>query len=289
MRTDVFIGNAMHELSRSQLAQRNAEFFINDKKVKGSRTVHPGECLTVVYDAPSPSALEPHPMDIEVIYEDDQVIVINKDPGVVVHPGAGNFSGTLVQGVLHLCSDMLGSFPEDVLRPGIVHRLDKDTSGTIIFAKNSTAHEYLARQFHDRQVKKTYIALIRGVPKQLQGTVTARIARDRLKRKVFRVVGPESSRGRNAVTRYRVLRTFGHFSLVSLEPVTGRTHQLRVHMKHIGCPIIGDPIYGSASGPEPGLMLHAFSLQIHVPGKGMQVFRSPMPSRVKEFIRSTAV
>jgi 23S rRNA pseudouridine1911/1915/1917 synthase len=218
-------------------------------------------------------------------------VVINKAQGMVVHPGAGNRRGTLANALLfrRLCREGILVPPPSVftapadLRPGIVHRLDKDTSGVIIAAWDEKALAFLADQFKNRRVKKNYLALIPGTLKEAEGRIETLISRDRRDRKRFAV----SATGRIAITRYRTLRSWKSHSLLLLRPKTGRTHQLRVHLRHLGHPIAGDPVYGSVDPffPDCGLMLHAKSLSLILPGQDeAQIFRAPLPERFRLFI-----
>ncbi len=283
LRIDSFLCDYLGIMSRSQLARRQARFFIGDREVKASRKVRPGDVVSMsCMDVPE-TELIPEAMDLDIIFEDQRILAVNKRAGVVVHPGAGNFEGTLIHGVLHHCNELISRFPQDTLRPGIVHRLDKDTSGVIIFAKDVGAHEHLARQFHDRKTAKTYIAVVRGVMTHQKGSVIDRIVRDPRNRKRFMSVEDESGRGRRAETTYRVLRQLHEAALVQLRPVTGRTHQLRVHMKSLGNPIIFDPIYGTKG--EQHLLLHAFSIQFTHPDGNKMLLRAPLPDRFKQYIR----
>jgi 23S rRNA pseudouridine1911/1915/1917 synthase len=220
------------------------------------------------------------------------VIVLDKPQGMVVHPGSGNHSGTLLNGLLFHCRGIVERFTTEDPRPGIVHRLDKDTSGVIIAAKNPEAHAFLARQFHDRAARKRYIAFTVGAPKDQSGKVADRLGRDPRDRKRFTWV---ANGGRSALTVYRVLRTYRAegppertFGLVVMAPRTGRTHQLRVHMKRLGTPILGDPLYGRRDDLFPGatLMLHARSLSIRLPGETeARTFFSPLPDRFRAVMR----
>jgi 23S rRNA pseudouridine1911/1915/1917 synthase len=288
---------------------------VNCREVKCSKTVKKGDLLELCWREAEPSFLVPQDIPLDVIYEDDRVVVINKAQGMVVHPGAGNRQGTLANALLFRrlrrepggkagaepdCPpegqyrDMggdSGRLPDgerrdtgggrDSLRPGIVHRLDKDTSGVMIAAWDDGALAFLAEQFRNRRVKKTYAAMVQGVPKESAGRLRTLICRDRRDRKRFTVDG---ERGKPAVTLYRVLRSWSSCSLVLLRPGTGRTHQLRVHMRYLGHPVIGDVIYGFAGSPFPdaGLMLHARSLSLVLPGRtGPECFRAPLPERFR--------
>jgi 23S rRNA pseudouridine1911/1915/1917 synthase len=208
---------------------------------------------------------------------------------MVVHPGNGNRSGTLVNALLHHRAGLVESFGAGTPRPGIVHRLDKDTSGVLIVDKNVAAHEFLARQFQERRVRKRYIAVVAGRLPAAEGSIDTRIARDPKDRKKFTCV---ASGGRQAVTRYRLLRAFpagtAGYGYVLLAPRTGRTHQLRVHMKYLGAPVLGDPLYSrpDARFPHATLMLHARSLSLALPGEATpRTFTAPIPTRFHEVLK----
>lgn len=298
LRADKYIAEYLQLFTRSQLKQRGVEFKLNGKRIKPAKQVHFGEKLEIRYSrAPAPR-IEAEEIKLDILYEDSRVIVVNKAQGMVVHPAAGNFSGTLVQGLLYHIESLGEHFSEEgaeaggetkeavetEVRPGIVHRLDKDTSGVIIAAKDPEALDFLARQFAERKTRKTYIAEIKGVPSPPEGRVTYPIARDRYHRKKFTW---RRTDGKAAETEYRILRCFEDTSLVRLRPKTGRTHQLRVHMSALGCPVVGDPIYGRKIDGREGdsLMLHAYSLRIEVPGRGLRTFRAPLPERFRRVCR----
>jgi 23S rRNA pseudouridine1911/1915/1917 synthase len=282
-RLDAFITESLGLFPRSQLKQRLVRLLLNGKNVKPAKRVKDGDVIEIVWTDPPPPALEPEPMDLDIIFENDDVIVVNKPPGLVVHPGAGNRSHTLVNGLLARLGSLKETFAGSPLRPGIVHRLDKDTSGVIIAAKHPAALEHLARQFRRRKARKLYLAFAAGRLKDRSGTVETVIARDRSHRQRFVALHPgtlEPARGKKAVTAYRVLREWERESLVALKPRTGRTHQLRVHLRYLGCPIIGDALYGKGKkGEGERLMLHAWKLKIALPGeKRARIFVAPLPS-----------
>jgi 23S rRNA pseudouridine1911/1915/1917 synthase len=297
LRLDRYVAEYRGLLSRSQIKSRKLTGKINGKDVKLSRIVKAGDRLEVFWAEAEPVRLIPEDLPLDIIYEDARATVINKAQGMVVHPGAGNRRGTLANALLFRRLRREGfdnpalAFPfknadsdSGGIRPGIVHRLDKDTSGVIITAWDEGALAFLADQFKTRRVKKSYIALIPGRPGEPEGRIETCIARDSRDRKRFAVSG----RGRIAITRYRVLRSWENHSLVLLQPKTGRTHQLRVHLRHLGFPISGDPLYGRADPlfPGSGLMLHARSLTITLPDHAeAQTFRAPLPERFRLFIK----
>jgi len=284
LRADRYIADYLSIFSRSQIKNRNVRIVLNNKEVKLSKILNSGDIIKVEYNNLEALHLNPEKMDLDILYEDSNTIVVNKSQGVVVHPGAGNFSGTLVHGLLYHCIEMKDKFPNEDIRPGIVHRLDKDTSGVIIAAKNPETLEYLSSQFRNKTTKKTYIAIIRGNPVKQEGIIETNIARDLNDRKKFAVA---QNRGKKAVSSYKILETWGQISLVLLKLGTGRTHQLRVHMLHLGTPILGDPIYGSKSSqfPDTSLMLHAYQLLLNLPGSvAPRLFRAPIPDRFTKII-----
>ena len=282
IRVDKFLSEYKSILSRSQLKAKETRILINGKEVKLSRRVKPGERGTLEYLEEETDLLQGEKVEFSVIFENSDLWVINKPQGLVVHPACGNKHGTLVQGLIHYCGDLKKEFERENIRPGIVHRLDKDTSGVLIAAKKVTTQEFLAKQFRNRETEKWYLALIKGRPLKEKGVIKNNIKRDEKNRKRF-TVSPEG--GKPAETEYRVLKSWDSFSLVILKPKTGRTHQLRVHMKDLGHPIINDPFYGKIIDSS-GLMLHAYKLSINLPGsESYRTFWAPLPIRFKEFLR----
>lgn len=335
MRVDRYVADVLGLVTRSQLKARHALVYLNEKLVKLSKTVTVGDAVTVVVPEPEPISLEPEPMDLDILYEDHRMLVLNKPAGLVVHPGKGHPRHTLVHGVLHHVRTMRDHFGAETARPGIVHRLDKDTSGVIVIAKDTSAHELLSRQFRDRKTEKLYLAVVHGFFRPAAGTVAGSIVRDPTNRKRFALVpfedesrealllqqeeshqdlddleedigddvdGPPEHLGRTArrshpsdaadgeggpsvgkasLTRYTTLRRWDRYACVALRPHTGRTHQLRVHMRHLGAPILGDPVYARKDSrlPDARLMLHAYRLRIRHPETGsVMSFRAPLPA-----------
>ncbi|MBN2658706.1 MAG: RluA family pseudouridine synthase [Spirochaetales bacterium] len=271
-------------LSRSQIKSRNARVFIREAEVKLSRKVSDGDVFELHWDDPEALDIEPEEMDLQILYEDENVIVINKEQGVVVHPANGNYSGTLVQGLLYHIKNLGEKFDNQLERPGIVHRLDKDTSGVLIAAKNPDVHEFLSKQFRDKSNEKYYLAIVRGYPPKRRGLIETYLTRHPTDRK--RYIAHESQ-GKFASTEYRVLRSWDKYALMLLKLNTGRTHQLRVHMVHIGCPIMGDPVYGRKDNlyPDATLMLHAWKLKIRLPGNDEDnLFKAPVPLRFRKML-----
>ncbi|GHV24681.1 pseudouridine synthase [Spirochaetia bacterium] len=300
LRLDRYVAEELRLLTRSQLKTRLLSARLNGKPVKLSRPVKPGDLVELLWAEPEPLHLIPEDIPLTILYEDARVVVIDKAQGMVVHPGAGNRSGTLANALLYRRLSRVGSaaFDEPAadrgFRPGIVHRLDKDTSGVIIAAYDDAALAFLADQFKARSVKKTYGAIVLGTPREKEGIISARIVRDSRDRKRFTVsrdVG-EYAHGKPALTRYRVIRSWGACSLLLLQPRTGRTHQLRVHLRHLGHPILGDPIYGAPDSlvrqfPKATLMLHARTLSITLPEEETPgYFKAPLPRRFRELIHN---
>jgi 23S rRNA pseudouridine1911/1915/1917 synthase len=283
-RVDRFLAERLELFSRSQGKQRIVSIAVNGRPAKPSRRLALGDRVALTYRPPAPSELLPEEIPLDVLYEDRSVIVLDKPQGLVVHPACGHQSGTLVNALLWHFDGLRASFGGADPRPGIVHRLDKDTSGVMIAAKDAAAHDWLAAQFKERRVSKLYLAIVHGAPRLDEGRVETRITRDPRSRKRFAV---SEAQGKQAVTRYRVLRKVGDFAVVLFRPRTGRTHQIRVHARHLGCPIVGDPVYGRRTPGEWTLMLHAFRLRLVLPGEAEpRTFTAPVPDRFRAFLRS---
>lgn len=281
-RLDVFLAGAAEELSRSftQKLITDGMVMVNGEiAARASYKVKTGD--QVALNIPSPDSLEvkPEPIPLDIYYEDSDIIVVNKPRGMVVHPAAGNYTGTLVNALLYRCRDLSGI--NGVMRPGIVHRLDKDTSGLIMVAKNDAAHNSLAGQLKDRLVKRRYLALAHGRINEESGMVDAPIGRDPRNRQKMAVLDRNS---KQAVTRYCVLDRFAGYTYLRLRLETGRTHQIRVHLAYIGHPVVGDPKYGPAR-PHFGLdgqFLHAAVLGFKHPRTGLHLeFEAPLPDELK--------
>ncbi len=296
-RADVFLSSARRLMTRSQLRSRSAVIRVNGKAVKPSRELKAGDTVAVAWDDEPPRDLEAEDIPISALFENDDVLVADKAQGMVTHPAAGNWSGTLVNAFLWrlgagrgdgLSSPNAPDGPGDPgarMRPGIVHRLDKDTSGVMILAKNDAALAFLSAQFSSRTARKRYLAIVRGAPPREAGLVDTLLGRDPGDRKRIAVL---KDRGKRAITRYRVIRAFAEgYALLSLELKTGRTHQIRVHLRHLGCPILGDPVYGKkdARFPDATLMLHSYRLRILLPGEeAPRTFTAPLPDRFKRVL-----
>lgn len=274
-----------HSRSRMQVLIRDGFVQINQNVVtKSGFMVENGMTIEVCLPSAQPVELEAEAIPLRVILDHPEVLVVDKPAGLVVHPAAGHESGTLVNAVMGLIPDLEGIGGE--LRPGIVHRLDKDTSGLILIAKNERAHRYLQDQFRLREVKKVYLALVDGKPPTPNGRIEAPIARDPAHRKQMAVVPP--GKGRDAVTEYFTRETFAQHTLVEAHPLTGRTHQIRLHMAFVGCPIVGDTLYGrrKVSLPLHRRFLHAARLTVRLPGeKQPRTFESPLPPELEQVLQ----
>jgi len=290
-RLDAFLVSQIQDLTRSRVQEliRSGFVGVNHHLSKPGYRLKPGDHIEVTLPPPQALRLDPELVTFELIYEDPWLIVVNKPPGVVVHPAPGHFTGTLVHGLLHHCKDLSGI--GGVMRPGIVHRLDKGTSGLMVVAKNDAAHVFLSGQFKAGEVTKKYVALVHGIVKGQKGEIDLPIGRHPLRRKEMSV---QPSKGRMAKTLWEKKEELaGLFSLLSVSPKTGRTHQIRVHLSHVGYPVVGDPVYGHRRGwwkkrfPEdPGLlsrierqMLHAGTLGfVHPQGREYREFTVPLPA-----------
>jgi 23S rRNA pseudouridine1911/1915/1917 synthase len=266
-RLDVFVARMLPALTRSR-AQRLIA--VGRVTVDGapSRASHPlkaGQRVTVDVPPPDDAGAKPEQIPLDVLYEDADLLAVNKPAGMTVHPSPGHASSTLVNAILAHCDDLSGI--GGVMRPGIVHRLDRDTSGVILVAKNDAAHNALARQLKERRVGKVYLALVEGTPKPPRGVIDAPIARDPRNRQRMAIV----EGGRESVTAYEVVERFAHVSLVEARPKTGRTHQIRVHLAAIGHPIIGDRLYGRASPLVARHFLHAARITFDHPRTNEQM------------------
>lgn len=285
-RIDLFLAERVDQLSRSRVHKLIEKEFVTINgvtcRVKNYR-LHTGDTISYILPAPEEMAAHPEDIRLEIIYEDEDLLVINKERGMVVHPAPGHTGGTLVNALLNHCDDLSGI--GGVVRPGIVHRLDKDTSGLLVVAKNDAAHSSLSAQLKERTLHREYLALVCGRVKPARGKIVAPIGRHPNHRKKMAVV----SGGRVAVTRYRVIRNYGNYSLLRLKLETGRTHQIRVHMANLGFPVVGDPIYGPGSyGDLPDRYLqpqalHAQKISFVHPRTGNKMeFTAPLPSAFRE-------
>ena len=287
-----YIGLRLDKVLVLELKDRSREFImrlidegevlVNDKKAKNSYRVKENDEITI--NIPEVKNLDATPQDIplDIVYEDDDIIVINKPRDLVVHPSNGHEDGTLVNALLAHCTNLSGI--NGVKRPGIVHRIDKDTTGLLVVAKNDYAHEFLAKQLEDHTLHREYIALVKGVIKEEDGKIIAPIGRDKYNRQKMAV---DVKNGKPAVTHFHVLKRFNQYTLISCVLETGRTHQIRVHMNYIGYPIEGDPVYGPKSHLlfDKGQLLHAEKLiLIHPKTKKKMTFSAPLPKDFQDVI-----
>jgi 23S rRNA pseudouridine1911/1915/1917 synthase len=248
-RIDVYLTHHIQNATRNKVRTGIDEgrVLVDGKKVKPSHAVAPGEVIEVTFSRPPRIEAKPESIPLNIVYEDDQLLIVNKPAGMVAHPAYGNYTGTLVNALLHHCNSL--SALNTGLRPGIVHRLDKDTTGLMVVAKNDVAHHLLAKQFSRRTIDREYWAIVWGTFKQQKGTIDATLGRSKRDRKKVAV----TAEGKKAVTDYEVIKVFEYLTLIRLKLRTGRTHQIRVHLAHIGHPVFGDPTYGGRSNTWGGL------------------------------------
>ena len=284
VRIDNYLADKMSKSrSKVQAMIKNDCVTVNSKIVKSNYIVKVDDVIDVTALEEEELSITPSKMDLDIVYEDDDVIVVNKANGVVVHPAVGNGSGTLVNGLLYHSKDLSGV--NGNFRPGIVHRIDKDTTGLLMIAKNDYAHEFLAKQLEEKSTHRVYVALVWGVIPNDTGTIDAPIGRDSSDRKKMAVTSVNS---KHAVTHFRVLKRFKDATLVELKLETGRTHQIRVHMAAIGHPVEGDPLYGGRNYDKlykNGQLLTAYKLKlIHPTSKKEMVFEIELPDYFKEVL-----
>ena len=287
LRIDRFLGSRLEQVSRSYLQKlvKDGAVLVNGKPVKSSYKVENGDRIRLeIPDAVEPE-IEAEPMALDILYEDSDIILINKPKGMVVHPAVGHYSGTLVNGLMAHCKDELSGI-NGVMRPGIVHRIDMDTTGVLIVCKNDKAHNAIAEQLKVHSITRKYYAIVHGVLKADTGTVNAPIGRHPVDRKKMSI---NEKNGKEAVTHYRVLQRFRRFTFVECQLETGRTHQIRVHMASIGHPLLGDQVYGPAKVPFSGLQgqtLHAGVLGIIHPSTGEYMeFTAPLPAYFEAILK----
>lgn len=287
-RLDKFLVDCLPDFSRTRLQQfiKDGHVYINHLPAyKAGQILENGMEISVNIPPTIPSQLKPEDIPLNIIFENEDLIVVDKPAGMVVHPAAGHTSGTLVHAALAHASELKGV--GGVQRPGIVHRLDKETSGVILLAKNDQTHHYLSEQFRDRVVEKVYLALVDGRPPTATGRVDAAICRDTNKRK--RMMVTANQKGRPAISDYRTLQRYNEHTLLEVHPLTGRTHQIRVHMAFLQCPIVGDTIYGRRKSTLPinRHFLHAYSLRIKIPGEtNPRTFKANLPEELKKALDS---
>lgn len=293
-RLDLFIASRISVCSRALAASliRSGTIRVQGESKKPGYKVRIGDTVYGQIPSPTPVSYLPEPIEIHILHEDEHLIVINKQPGIVVHPAPGHYTGTLVNGLLYHCPEIEGIGGK--LRPGIVHRLDKDTSGALVAAKNDAAHRSLALQFKSRRIKKEYLAVVHGEMAADSGAISLPMGRHPIDRKKM---STRSRKSRSAETSWRVRERFGGVTLIELELKTGRTHQIRVHCAALNHPIVGDPVYGNRKADKNLLsgkarcisvsrqMLHAWRLGFTHPATGMAViFEAPMPEDMRNLI-----
>lgn len=312
IRLDKFIASLPNGMNRSKLKSGVTEILINGKKVKLSAKVQASDQIDIQWEDNIPDDIEPENLPLDIIYEDENVTVVNKKQGMVTHPACGNWNGTLVNALLYhwgrkAVSQLKEGSASEILerrRPGIVHRLDKETSGIIITAKNRDSEEFLQKQFKEKSLQKEYILICTGRPPKRTGDIRTQIIRDPKNRHRFKAVD-DTQQGKFARTIYHCIACYGNYSLMRVRIKTGRTHQIRVHMKYLGCPILGDSIYNKPDKnfPSATLMLHSVQLKIRLPhflntetnnqsdfanyaetskGDGFTIFRTKTPQRFIE-------
>jgi 23S rRNA pseudouridine1911/1915/1917 synthase len=288
LRLDRFLAERLEKFSRSRIQQliRTGAATLNGKAARPRELVRSGDRIRLIEPPPEKTENRPEAIPLDVIFEDDDLLVINKPAGLVVHPGAGNREHTLVNALLHHCRNLSGIGGKE--RPGIVHRLDKDTSGCLVVAKNDETHRGLSEQFAARLVEKVYLALAAGKLRKTAGVIEERIGRHPVHRRRMSVA---SSRGRAAKTEYRVLRSGEKASLIECRLHSGRTHQIRVHLHHLGHPVLGDKLYSpKLSGNFPRQMLHSWKLGFRHPRTNeWKEFQAPLPDDFEQVITSTGL
>jgi 23S rRNA pseudouridine1911/1915/1917 synthase len=295
-RLDAFLASQLPDTSRTRIqrAIEDGDVLVNDRTVKPSYKLHAGDHIDIDFPEPPPVEILAEPIPLQIIYEDDDLIVVNKPPGMIVHPGAGIESGTLANALVYHFNELSGSAGR--IRPGIVHRIDKDTSGLLVVAKNDAAHAKISEQFHDRKVFKMYIALVYGRVSQSLGDIEANIGRSPHNRTRMAVL--KGGAGRYAHTLFQVVERYPEFSLLHVQIKTGRTHQIRVHLSHIGHPVVSDTLYGMGrdNTVQDAQMkkqvrilgrhfLHAAQLEFYHPTTGKLLkFESPLPHKLASFL-----
>lgn len=285
-RLDKFLTGLLQEFSRSRIQGLIADGFVDvngHAAKKAGQSLENGSNVTVRIPPPAPTELVAEDIPLDILFENEDLIVVNKPAGMVVHPSAGHSSGTLVNAVLGYEPDIEGIGGEE--RPGVVHRLDKETSGLILLAKNERSHRWLQDQFRLRKVDKTYLALVDGKPPTPSGRVETFIGRDPSHRKQMAIVS--ESRGREAISEYKTVEEFQGYTLLEFHPFTGRTHQIRLHCAFLKCPIAGDEIYGRKKSTVKldRHFLHAYRLKIVLPGeKGPRLFEAPLPEELDKVL-----
>ena len=289
VRIDAWLAGKLEEYSRSyiQKLSQDGNIKVNGVQVKSNYKLKTGDIVTAQIPAAEVLQVTAEEIPLDIVYEDEHLIVINKPKGMVVHPAAGNYSGTLVNALMKHCGESLSDI-NGVIRPGIVHRIDKDTSGLLVVAKNNHAHEFLSKKLKTHEIKREYIALVEGIIYENAGKIDAPIGRHPVERKKMSV---NLKVGRNAITHFRVLERFPSATYLELKLETGRTHQIRVHMSYINHPIIGDEVYGRKKQrfDTQGQVLHARRLTFEHPVTGrLMEFETPVPEYITNLIKELA-
>lgn len=284
LRIDKAISIKDNDLSRASIQRliEEEKILVNGKKTKMAYKISLGDEIIIIKEEPKEIELKAEDIPLDIIYEDNDILVVNKQKGLVVHPGNGNPDGTLVNAIMSHCKDSLSGIGGEI-RPGIVHRIDKDTSGLLIIAKNDKAHINMSEQIKNHEVKKTYIALVRGKTKEDQATIDMPIARSNKDRTKMAV----SKNGKNAITHFEVIERFDDYTLLKVNIETGRTHQIRVHLSQIGYPIVGDFVYSNGKNPfgVEGQMLHSYRLEFKHPISGKEMkLEAKLPEYFEEVL-----
>ena len=285
-RIDLYLSKLKEDISRVTIQRLISEekVLVNGKKTKASYKVQENDKITLEEDEPKKVSIKAQEIPIEIIYEDNDIIVVNKPKGMVVHPANGNPDGTLVNAIMAICKGSLSGIGGEI-RPGIVHRLDKDTSGILIVAKNDKAHINLSEQIKNHEVQKTYIALVKGIVKENEATINMPIGRSTKDRKKMAV----NKNGKNAITHFKVLKIYKNYTLLEVRIETGRTHQIRVHLTQIGYPIVGDTTYSNGKNEwgVQGQCLHAKSLKFKHPITGNEMYlEAELPEYFQEILKN---
>ena len=284
-RIDSFLSGKT-EFTRTRIQQliKDKNITVNGKATKSSYKIEENDEIAIEVPEAETTEIKPENIKIDIVYEDSDIAVINKQAGLVVHPAHGHYSGTLVNAILYHIKDLSGINGE--IRPGIVHRLDKDTSGLIVIAKNDKVHTTLTEMFQEKKIKKTYLAILKGKLNKTEGKVVTQIGRDKNDRKKMTVID-DITKGKNAITNYKVVSQNNLFTLVKVNIETGRTHQIRVHMRHLGYPILGDSVYGRKDN-EKRQMLHAYKLEFLHPVTGHQMeFTGEIPEDFQKALKKS--
>ena len=284
-RIDSFLsGKTDFTRTRIQQLIKDRNITVNGKPTKSSYKIEENDEIIIEVPEVETTEIKPENIKIDIVYEDSDIAVINKQAGLVVHPAHGHYSGTLVNAILYHIKDLSGINGE--IRPGIVHRLDKDTSGLIVIAKNDKVHTALTEMFQEKKIRKTYLAILKGKLNKSEGKIVTQIGRDKNDRKKMTVID-DITKGKNAITNYRIISQNNLFTLVKVNIETGRTHQIRVHMRHLGYPILGDSVYGRKDN-EKRQMLHAYKLEFLHPVTGRQMeFTGEIPEDFQKALKKS--